>query len=92
MSDADRIRAAMQASLNAAGYILMDLSALVDDWEEHGAAIGLNPAGGWSFVEWLDDSTCPSCPGAGHYEAEMTNCRSEEHARSLLAQFRKMRQ
>jgi hypothetical protein len=90
VSDTERIRVAMQAHLNAAGYILMDSSTKVDDWEEYGAAVGLSPAGGWAFVAWLDDSTCPSCSGAGHYEAEITNCRSEEQAKSLLAQFRKM--
>jgi hypothetical protein len=87
VSEAERIRVAMQAKLNAAGYILMDSASSVDDWDEYGAAVGLNPSGAWAFVAWLNEATCPSCSGS--YEAEITNCRSEEQAKVMLAQFRK---
>lgn len=74
----------LRKALADAGYLPVEVfSHPPSDWNEVAAAIGCNALGGWALATWLDEGTCS---GAGVYEVELTNCRSEQHARRLFRQ------
>jgi hypothetical protein len=74
----------MRDALAAGGYVYVDGFHVVEpgDWgEERGAAFGRGGEGRGAIVEWVDNTTCPSCSGGYDVEGPEV-CRYEADAKA----------